>query len=85
MKSALLSLQSLLSTPEPNDPQDAEVAKMLKERPKEFDRVAAEWAHKYAGAPKKDRGESSGGATEESMRKRIRKSKEDEEAERIAQ
>ena len=58
---------------------------MLKERPKEFDRVAAEWANKYAGAPRKDRGESSGGATEESMRRKARKSKEEEEAERIAQ
>ena len=29
IKSALISLQSLLSTPEPKDPQDAEVAGML--------------------------------------------------------
>lgn len=58
---------------------------MLKERPKEFDRVAAEWASKYAGAPRRDRGESSGGATEESLRRRAKKSKEEEEAERIAQ
>jgi ubiquitin-conjugating enzyme (huntingtin interacting protein 2) len=32
IKSALLSLQSLLSTPEPKDPQDAEVANMLLNR-----------------------------------------------------
>jgi ubiquitin-conjugating enzyme (huntingtin interacting protein 2) len=28
MKTALISLQALLCTPEPNDPQDAEVANM---------------------------------------------------------
>jgi ubiquitin-conjugating enzyme (huntingtin interacting protein 2) len=47
----LLSLQSLLSTPEPKDPQDAEVANMLLKTPKEFERVAREWAVIYAGAP----------------------------------
>ncbi|WP_423776861.1 ubiquitin-conjugating enzyme E2 [Bacillus velezensis] len=36
IKSALLSLQSLLSEPEPKDPQDAEVATMLINHPKEF-------------------------------------------------
>ncbi|KAJ6070277.1 hypothetical protein N7467_011596 [Penicillium canescens] len=51
IKSALLSLQSLLSTPEPKDPQDAEVANMLLKTPKEFERVAREWAVLYAGAP----------------------------------
>ncbi|KAJ5926977.1 hypothetical protein N7516_008750 [Penicillium verrucosum] len=51
IKSALLSLQSLLSTPEPKDPQDAEVANMLLKSPKEFERVAREWAVVYAGAP----------------------------------
>ncbi|MCJ1392537.1 hypothetical protein MMC18_005405 [Xylographa bjoerkii] len=85
IKSALLSLQSLLSTPEPKDPQDAEVAGMLMRNPKEFDRVAAEWAVKYAGAPRKERGEASGGATAETMKKRQKKSKEEEEAERLAQ
>lgn len=51
VKSALLSLQSLLSTPEPKDPQDAEVANMLLRTPQEFERVAREWAVIYAGAP----------------------------------
>ena len=51
IKSALLSLQSLLSTPEPKDPQDAEVANMLLRTPKEFERVARQWATIYAGAP----------------------------------
>ncbi|TVY58141.1 Ubiquitin-conjugating enzyme E2 [Lachnellula suecica] len=52
IKSALLSLQSLLSTPEPKDPQDAEVAKMLMNNPDQFQRIAREWAIKYAAAPK---------------------------------
>lgn len=60
VQSALLSLQSLLSTPEPKDPQDAEVATMLLRRPKEFERVAHEWAVTYAGAPKKDTAGGSG-------------------------
>ncbi|KAI4147013.1 MAG: hypothetical protein LQ340_005727 [Diploschistes diacapsis] len=85
IKSALLSLQSLLSTPEPKDPQDAEVAKMLMRHPKEFERVAAEWAEKYAGAPKRERGETSGGATAETIKKRQKKSKEQEEEDRRAQ
>ncbi|KAN0115374.1 Ubiquitin-conjugating enzyme/RWD-like protein [Hyaloscypha variabilis] len=52
IKSALLSLQSLLSTPEPKDPQDAEVASMLMKNPEQFQRVAREWAIKHANAPK---------------------------------
>jgi ubiquitin-conjugating enzyme (huntingtin interacting protein 2) len=52
LKSALISLQSLLSTPEPKDPQDAQVASMLIYRPEEFNHVAREWAQRYASAPK---------------------------------
>lgn len=52
IKSALLSLQALLSTPEPKDPQDAEVATMLMRHPEEFQHKARDWAVKYAGAPK---------------------------------
>lgn len=54
IKSAILSLQSLLSTPEPRDPQDAEVATMLLTDPDRFERIAREWAVKYAGAPRKN-------------------------------
>ena len=74
LKSALISLQSLLSSPEPKDPQDAEVARMLITNKDEFDHVAREWAVKYAGAPVSKPGEgksgagSSGGVTEESLR-----------------
>lgn len=65
VKSSLLSLQSLLNTPEPKDPQDAEVANMLLRSPKEFERVAQEWAVIYAGAPRKYAAEGSGGATDD--------------------
>ncbi|KAI1912131.1 Ubiquitin-conjugating enzyme E2 1 [Ophidiomyces ophidiicola] len=84
IKSALLSLQSLLSTPEPKDPQDAEVANMLLRSPKEFERVAREWAVIHAGAPKKHVGESSGGATAASIRAKEIKSKKDQEQEELA-
>lgn len=84
IKSALLSLQSLLSTPEPKDPQDAEVAQMLTRRPKEFERVAQEWAWIYAGAPRKQTGESSGGATDESLRQQELKLKEEQERDDLA-
>ena len=56
---------------------------MLMRHPKEFERVAAEWAEKYAGAPKRERGETSGGATAESLKKRQKKTKAEEEAERL--
>jgi len=59
IKSALLSLQSLLSTPEPTDPQDAEVASMLMNQPREFEEKAREWAVLYAGAPRTNKSSSS--------------------------
>lgn len=40
MKTAMLSLQALMCSPEPNDPQDAVVATMYKERQEEFVRTA---------------------------------------------
>lgn len=52
LKSALISVQSLLSSPEPKDPQDAEVASMLITKPEEFERVARQWSVKYANAPR---------------------------------
>jgi ubiquitin-conjugating enzyme (huntingtin interacting protein 2) len=44
----------LLESPNPKDPQDAEVAKMMMEDPAAFARKAHEWAVKYAGAPRTD-------------------------------
>lgn len=48
IKTALLSLQALLSTPEPNDPQDAVVAKQYLSDKREFDRTAKQWTEEYA-------------------------------------
>jgi len=52
IKSALISLQSLLNSPEPKDPQDAEVATMLLNHPEQFKAKARDWAVRFAGAPK---------------------------------
>lgn len=52
---------------------------MLLQRPKEFERMAREWAIRYAGAPKKQVAEGSGGATDASIREQERKAKEDQE------
>ncbi|KAF2004425.1 hypothetical protein P154DRAFT_519295 [Amniculicola lignicola CBS 123094] len=84
IKSALISLQSLLSTPEPKDPQDAEVAGMLIRNPSEFAHVARDWAVKYAGAPKKEHAEGSGGATAESIKRKAQMAKENEEKVKMA-
>jgi ubiquitin-conjugating enzyme (huntingtin interacting protein 2) len=51
IKSTLLSLQSLFESPEPKDPQDAEVAKMMMTDIDAFNHKAHEWAVMYAGAP----------------------------------
>ncbi|KAI8924253.1 ubiquitin-conjugating enzyme/RWD-like protein [Entophlyctis helioformis] len=48
LKTALISLQSLLCDPAPNDPQDAQVAKhYLSDRPG-FDSTARAWTQKFA-------------------------------------
>lgn len=44
----------LLEFPNPKDPQDAEVAKMLMEDPERFALMAHEWAVKYGGAPRSE-------------------------------
>ncbi|KAK7435485.1 Ubiquitin-conjugating enzyme E2 1 [Stygiomarasmius scandens] len=51
LKSTLISLQSLLCSPEPNDPQDAEVAKHYTTSKASFDETAAYWTQIYAGGP----------------------------------
>lgn len=48
IKTALLSLQALLSCPEPSDPQDAVVAKQYLGQRSEFDKKAREWTVKFA-------------------------------------
>lgn len=53
LKSTLISLQSLLCSPEPNDPQDAEVAKHYLTSRASFEETARYWVQIYAGAPAK--------------------------------
>ena len=54
LRTVLLSLQALLQAAEPNDPQDAVVARQYKENPEAFRRTARHWATVYAGAPGND-------------------------------
>ncbi|GAA6031313.1 hypothetical protein JCM8097_005598 [Rhodosporidiobolus ruineniae] len=48
LRTCLVSLQSLLSTPAPNDPQDAEVAKHYLTDRKGFEETAKFWTEVYA-------------------------------------
>ncbi|KAH3900771.1 E2 ubiquitin-conjugating protein UBC1 SCDLUD_003776 [Saccharomycodes ludwigii] len=48
LKSALISLQALLQSPEPNDPQDAEVARHYLSDKESFNKTAALWTRTYA-------------------------------------
>ncbi|KAG7878298.1 hypothetical protein KL937_004040 [Ogataea polymorpha] len=48
LKSSLISLQSLLQSPEPTDPQDAQVAKVYMSDPRKFAETAANWTKIYA-------------------------------------
>ena len=54
IKTALLSLQALMCSPEPGDPQDAEVAKMYTSDRKKFEKTAAFWTESYAKATSKE-------------------------------
>uniref|UniRef100_A0A8C4NCM1 Ubiquitin-conjugating enzyme E2 K n=2 Tax=Myxinidae TaxID=7762 RepID=A0A8C4NCM1_EPTBU len=51
LRTVLLSLQALLAAAEPDDPQDAVVARQYKENYDMFTQTAQLWAHMYAGAP----------------------------------
>ena len=48
IRTAMLSIQALLTAAEPDDPQDAVVAKQYKENRPEFDKTAREWTLKFA-------------------------------------
>ena len=48
LKSTLMSLRSLLCSPEPNDPQDAEVAKHYLRDKNDFEKTARYWTEIYA-------------------------------------
>merc|ERR1719217_1097717 len=52
VRTALISLQALLSAPEPDDPQDAVVAKQYKDNHKEFEATAKYWTETYASPQK---------------------------------
>ena len=49
LRTVLLSLQALLAAAEPDDPQDAVVAKQYKEEPEIFKLTARHWTNVYAG------------------------------------
>lgn len=57
LHSTLVSLQSLLCSPEPDDPQDAQVAGHFKRDRKDFDATAKEWTQRYADPKNHARGE----------------------------
>ncbi|TFK48842.1 hypothetical protein OE88DRAFT_1713928 [Heliocybe sulcata] len=61
LKSTLISLQSLLCSPEPNDPQDAEVAKHYMTSRSSFESTARYWTHIYAGGPDPNSGDGGKG------------------------
>lgn len=48
IRTVLLSLQALLCAPEPDDPQDAQVAEQYKSHPEAFAEQAADWTRTYA-------------------------------------
>lgn len=54
IKTALLSLQALLCSPEPDDPQDAQVANMYKENMDLFEKTAKFWTETYAKEKNED-------------------------------
>ena len=58
---------------------------MLIRNPAEFEHVARDWAVKFASAPRKERGQSSGGATAESLRKKKDEARRKSEKEKLAQ
>jgi len=51
IRTALISLQALLAAPEPDDPQDAQVANQLKNTPDLFYKTAKEWTQQHAQNP----------------------------------
>ena len=63
LKTALLSLQALLSSPEPDDPQDAVVASVYKKDHNEFVRTAKYWTETYAKVRPSARSSTRSGAT----------------------
>jgi ubiquitin-conjugating enzyme (huntingtin interacting protein 2) len=71
LKSTLISLQSLLCSPEPNDPQDAEVAKHYMTSRTSFEDTARYWTHVYAGGPAPPSGQGAAGKIGASVRDEV--------------
>jgi ubiquitin-conjugating enzyme (huntingtin interacting protein 2) len=71
LKSTLISLQSLLCSPEPNDPQDAEVAKHFMTSRTSFEETARYWTHVYAGGPAPSSGQGPSGKAGAGMRDEV--------------
>jgi len=72
LKSTLISLQSLLCSPEPNDPQDAEVAKHYTTSKGSFDQTARYWTQIYAsGDPSAGKGKGSASAAAKGSRDEV--------------
>lgn len=46
----MLSIQALLQSPEPDDPQDAVVASQMRDFPQEFTQNARFWTESFAGS-----------------------------------
>lgn len=51
IRTALLSLQALLCSPEPDDPQDAVVASQYKNNREAFNQTARNWTQEHAKDP----------------------------------
>eukprot|EP00794_Sanderia_malayensis_P007352 gene7352-8171_t len=54
LRTVLISIQALLASPEPSDPQDAVVARQYRENTEAFKITARHWAQVYGGVPKVD-------------------------------
>lgn len=48
IRTALISIQALLASPEPDDPQDAEVAEMYKTNREKYNQTAKFWCESFA-------------------------------------
>ena len=48
IRTALISLQALMCSPEPDDPQDAQVAAQYKNSPQQFHATAKQWTEQHA-------------------------------------
>ncbi|XP_065058818.1 ubiquitin-conjugating enzyme E2-22 kDa-like [Rhopilema esculentum] len=54
LRTVLISIQALLASPEPSDPQDEVVARQYRENMQAFTTTAKHWAQVYGGVQSKD-------------------------------